>query len=56
MEIENKTSSKKDYDDNQLNFENISQTIAIEKLKKTNIDEMNDTELREFMKEVMKYL
>ncbi|MBQ8883263.1 MAG: DNA mismatch repair protein MutS [Oscillospiraceae bacterium] len=56
MEIENKTSSKKDYDDNQLNFENISQTIAIEKLKKTNIDEMNDTELREFMKEVLKYL
>lgn len=56
MEIENKTASKKDYDDNQLNFENISQTIAIEKLKKTNIDEMNDTELREFMKEVLKYL
>ena len=56
MEIENKTASKKDYNDNQLNFENISQTIAIEKLKKTNIDEMNDTELREFMKEVLKYL
>ncbi|MBE6837632.1 MAG: DNA mismatch repair protein MutS [Ruminococcus sp.] len=56
MEIENKTASNKNYDDNQLNFENISQTIAIEKLKKTNIDEMNDTELREFMKEVLKYL
>ncbi len=56
MEIENKSSSNKNYEDNQLNFENISQTIAIEKLKKTNIDEMNDTELREFMKEVLKYL
>lgn len=56
MELENKTASNKNHDDNQLDFENISQSIAIEKLKKTNIDEMNDTELREFMKEVLKYL
>lgn len=56
MEIENKSANKNSDDDSQLNFENISQTIAIEKLKKTNIDELSDTELREFMKEIIKFL
>lgn len=56
MEIENKNNNSSDNDDNQLNFENISQSIAIEKLRKTNVDEMDDVELRGFIKEVIKYL
>lgn len=56
MEIENKKNVSANGEDTQLNFENISQSIAIEKLRKTNIDEMDDVELRGFIKEVIKYL
>ena len=56
MEYENRNNNSKHSGSNQLDFENISQSIAIDMLRKTNIDEMNDCELRDFMKEVVKYL
>ena len=43
-------------DDGQLNFENLSRSIALDRLRKTNIDEMTDGELREFIKDLIKYI
>lgn len=57
MEYENKlNSTERTNDDNQLDFENISQGIAVDRLRKTNIDEMTDEELREFVKDLLKYV
>ncbi len=43
-------------DDTQMSFENIGDSIIRQKLRETNIGEMNDTELREFVEELYKYL
>ena len=42
--------------DIQLDMDSINEKIAIEKLRKTNIDEMNDDELRFFIKDILKYI
>ena len=49
-------SVKKPADEPQMSFDNIGDSIIKEKLRETNIGEMNDTELREFVTELYKYL
>ena len=46
----------KNADESQISFEKISDSIVTDKLRKTNIDEMNDTELREFVKDLLRYV
>ena len=43
-------------DTSQLSFTNLGRDEVISRLKRTNIDEMTDDELREFHKELLKYL
>ena len=40
----------------QLSFDKISDSIVTDKLRKTNINEMNDVELREFVTDLLKYV
>lgn len=40
----------------QLSFDKISESIVTEKLRKTNIDEMDDEELRSFVKDLIRYV
>ena len=40
----------------QLSFDKISDSIVTDKLRKTNINEMNDAELREFVTDLLKYV
>lgn len=42
--------------DMQIGMDDINEKIAIEKLRKTNIDEMNDEELRYYMKDILNYI
>lgn len=43
-------------DESQVSFDAISDSIVTDKLRKTNIDEMNDTELREFVRDLLRYV
>lgn len=43
-------------DQSQMSFENIGHDVIIDRIKRTNIDEMSDKELREFHKELLRYL
>ena len=43
-------------DQNQMSFENIGHDVIIDRIRKTNIDEMTDDELRQFHKELLRYL
>lgn len=58
MEAENKKArlAAKQMSSDQLSFEKISEGIVTDKLRKTNIDEMDDAELREFVKDLLKYV
>lgn len=56
MEVDSKTNVKSNDDNGQLSFDAISQSIAMDRLRKTNIDELSDKELRGFIKEITKYL
>ena len=40
----------------QISFETIGENILTDKLRKTNIDELNDDELRYFVKDLLKYI
>jgi DNA mismatch repair protein MutS len=42
--------------DNQISFYAIGESVIKSKLRETNIDEMDDAELREFVKELERYL
>lgn len=42
--------------DMQIGMDDINEKIAIEKLRKTNIDEMNDEELRFYIKDILNYI
>ncbi len=56
FEEENKSASVSSKDDMQLDMDSINEKIAIEKLRKTNVDEMNDEELRLYIKDILKYI
>ena len=58
LESENKKAKEavSRMDENQLSFERISDNIVTEKLRKTNIDEMTDDELREFVRDLLRYV
>jgi DNA mismatch repair protein MutS len=49
-------SAVKAADENQVSFDKISDSIVTERLRKTNIDEMTDGELREFVKDLLRYV
>lgn len=48
--------SEKKEDTSQLSFSNLGHEEVINRIKRTNVDEMTDEELREFHKELLKYL
>ncbi|MGN0623072.1 MAG: DNA mismatch repair protein MutS, partial [Oscillospiraceae bacterium] len=58
MEEENKKArlAVKQASADQLSFDKISESIVTEKLRKTNIDEMDDEELRSFVKDLIRYV
>lgn len=57
FELENKQKKQEtSTDSSQISFEKIGQTLITDKLRKTNIDEMSDSELREFVRDLIKYL
>ena len=58
LESENKKAKTavEQMNSDQISFDKISDSIVTDKLRKTNIDEMNDTELREFVKDLMRYV
>ncbi|MBP3797740.1 MAG: DNA mismatch repair protein MutS [Ruminococcus sp.] len=43
-------------DSDQISFDKISDSIVTDKLRKTNIDEMTDAELRDFVKDLLRYV
>ena len=42
--------------DDQITFDRISENTAVERLRKTNIDELSDTELRELISDILRYI
>lgn len=58
LESENKKAKEavSKMDENQLSFDKISDSIVTDKLRKTNIDEMDDEELRAFVKDLLRYV
>lgn len=56
FEEENNNFKISDSDNIQIDMDSINEKIAIEKLRKTNIDEMNDEELRFYIKDILKYI
>ena len=43
-------------DSAQVSFDKISDSIVLDRLRETNVDEMTDEELRSFVKELSTYL
>ena len=58
LEMDNKKAklAVKQIDTEQVSFEKINDALVTDKLRKTNIDEMNDTELREFVKDLIRFV
>lgn len=56
FEEENSKVKISSQNDMQIDMDSINEKIAIEKLRKTNIDEMNDEELRFYIKDILKYI
>lgn len=57
VELEkSKAPAKISESDNQISFAGINELSAIDILRKTNIDELEDSELRELIKDVLKYI
>ena len=58
LEAENKKAklAVEKADSEQVSFEKINDSIVIDRLRKTNIDELSDDELRSFIKELTTYL
>ena len=52
MEAENKTVIKQD-NDGQMSFEILNRDIVSDRLRKTNINELSDSECREFLEELV---
>lgn len=59
MEVESlkqRQAAENNSDSGQISFDKISSSIVTDKLRKTNIDEMTDEELREFVKDLLRYV
>ena len=58
LEMDNKKAklAVKQIDTEQVSFEKINDALVTDKLRKTNIDEMKDTELREFVKDLIRFV
>lgn len=50
MELENKTVRKADSDDGQISFEILNRDILADRLRKTNVAELTDSECRESLR------
>ena len=58
LEAENKKArlAAEQMESDQISFDKISDSIVTDRLRKTNIDEMTDSELRDFVKELLRYV
>ena len=58
LEAENKKARlvAQQIESDQISFDKISDSIVTDRLRKTNIDEMTDSELRDFVKDLLKYV
>ena len=56
MEIENTKKNECVEASGQISFDKINENVIVSKLKKTNIDELNDEEIRYFLKDLLKYV
>ena len=58
LEAENKKArlAAEQIESDQISFDKISDSIVTDRLRKTNIDEMTDSELRDFVKDLLKYV
>ena len=58
LEAENKKArlAAEQMESDQISFDKISDSIVTDRLRKTNIDEMTDSELRDFVKDLLKYV
>ncbi len=56
LEVENERKSNAYHNAGQISFDAINDNIISDRLRKTNIDELSDDELRFFMKELLKYI
>ena len=58
LEAENKKArlAAQQIESDQLSFDKISDSIVTDRLRKTNIDEMTDSELRDFVKDLLRYV
>lgn len=58
LEAENKKArlAAQQIESDQISFDKISDSIVTDRLRKTNIDEMTDSELRDFVKELLRYV
>lgn len=58
LEAENKKArlAAQQLETDQISFDKISDSIVTDRLRKTNIDEMTDSELRDFVKDLLRYV
>ena len=58
LEAENKKAriATQQIESDQISFDKISDSIVTDRLRKTNIDEMTDSELRDFVKDLLRYV
>lgn len=56
MEIENTKKNECMEASGQISFEKMNENTVVSKLKKTNIDELSDEEIRYFLKDLLKYV
>ena len=58
IEAENKKArlAAEQMESDQISFDKISDSIVTDRLRKTNIDEMTDSELRDFVKDLLRYV
>lgn len=58
LEAENKKArlAAQQIESDQISFDKISDSIVTDRLRKTNIDEMTDSELRDFVKDLLRYV
>lgn len=56
LEVANQSKSSNLKNSEQISFEYMSENVVIDKLRKTNINEMSDDDLRYFLEDLLKYI